>query len=182
MSFATCIDITGQTFGRWFVISRAETNKCGQAMFLCRCLCGTERTIVGNTLRKGKSTSCGCYPRKSYVALAPGEAQLNRLLYSYKQSAKKRNLVFELSLEEFKNITKQNCHYCGSIGTPFAENCNKKSNGLYIGNGIDRKDNSLGYILENCLPCCTWCNQMKLNKTYEEFVTQIRTICEHLGD
>jgi hypothetical protein len=49
------IDITGQRFGRWTAISYADS------VWTCRCDCGTERRVVGKTLRNGSSKSCGCY-------------------------------------------------------------------------------------------------------------------------
>lgn len=54
------IDLTGQTFGRWTVLYR-DTNKKGTAHWICKCECGTERSVCGTSLRGGVSTSCGCY-------------------------------------------------------------------------------------------------------------------------
>jgi 5-methylcytosine-specific restriction endonuclease McrA len=37
--------------------------------------------------------------------------------------------------------------------------------------GIDRVDNSIGYTPDNCVPCCTQCNRIKLDHlTYEEML------------
>jgi hypothetical protein len=66
----------------------------------------------------------------------------------YVRSASKRSLEFQLSFEEFKSIVCQPCFYCGTI-----------TSGESI--GIDRFDNSKGYIVENCRPCCDTCNRMK---------------------
>lgn len=44
----------GDTFGEWTVIQ-----DIGDRHFLCRCSCGTERSIHSYDLRKGKSKSCG---------------------------------------------------------------------------------------------------------------------------
>ena len=57
----TLIDLTGQTFDRWTVLQRTEDYPGGQARWLCRCQCGTERVVSGNNLRRGISKSCGCY-------------------------------------------------------------------------------------------------------------------------
>lgn len=57
---ATIMDLTNSKFGKWTVINRAENNKDGAAQWLCKCECGTERIVLGKTLRAGKSTSCGC--------------------------------------------------------------------------------------------------------------------------
>ena len=61
------IDLTGQRFGRWTVLCRAgsygDYNLEGYTTptWLCRCDCGTYRVVNGKSLRRGLSTSCGCY-------------------------------------------------------------------------------------------------------------------------
>lgn len=57
------IDLTGQTFGRFTVLERAHNSKDGHAMWLCRCICGNERIILGKCLRNGHTQSCGCLNR-----------------------------------------------------------------------------------------------------------------------
>ena len=52
-------DLTGLTFGRWTVGDRA-TGHHREGYFLCRCACGTTRSVRGSALRAGKSQSCGC--------------------------------------------------------------------------------------------------------------------------
>ena len=54
------VDLTGQKFGRWKVIKR-DISKKGSAYWICKCECGTERSVCGSSLRSGVSTSCGCY-------------------------------------------------------------------------------------------------------------------------
>lgn len=52
-------DLTGQTFGRWTVIERA--NHPGNATrWRCRCDCGTVKTVLSDSLVNGRSKSCGC--------------------------------------------------------------------------------------------------------------------------
>ena len=55
--------------------------------------------------------------------------------------------------EEFLDITKDRCFYCGVDGLK----------------GIDRVDNDKGYILSNCVPCCKHCNYVKGNLKLEVF-------------
>lgn len=56
--------MVGKKFGRWTVIQFAgyQQYKCGQKhkYWLCKCECGTERTVNENTLKNGNSKSCGC--------------------------------------------------------------------------------------------------------------------------
>ena len=50
------IDLQGKIFGDWKVLSRADDNSWN-----CVCLaCGTQRVVLGQNLRNGRSTSCGC--------------------------------------------------------------------------------------------------------------------------
>lgn len=55
------IDIAGRKFGRWFVQRQAGNAPRGGALWLCRCDCGVERSVLGSDLRQGKSVSCGCH-------------------------------------------------------------------------------------------------------------------------
>ena len=52
--------MTGKRFGMWTVLRVDGKNKYGAYKWLCKCDCGTVRSVVGHTLRRGLSTSCGC--------------------------------------------------------------------------------------------------------------------------
>lgn len=52
--------LIGQRFGRWEVIGTALPRN-GKTYWLCRCDCGTELEITGQSLLHGTSRSCGCY-------------------------------------------------------------------------------------------------------------------------
>lgn len=54
------IDLTGQRFGMWAVLSKAGNSPRGAALWLCQCDCGGSNTVAGTDLRNGKSISCGC--------------------------------------------------------------------------------------------------------------------------
>jgi hypothetical protein len=48
--------------------------------------------------------------------------------------------------------------------------------GDYVYNGIDRKNNSLGYVSNNCVPCCSECNLMKRKMSVNQFLEHMRKI------
>jgi len=123
--------------------------------------------VSGGSLKSKHTRSCGCLQIESRK-LAYGEAAFNRLLLKYKLGAESRNLEFKLSKQEFKYLTKQDCHYCNI--EPKQIFINEKHNGNYTYNGIDRKDNNRGYIIDNCVPCCFICNRAKNNLSYNEFI------------
>lgn len=54
-------DLTNKQFGRWKVLYRANNDKYGAVRWHCKCECGTEKDVLGKTLRNGTSISCGCY-------------------------------------------------------------------------------------------------------------------------
>lgn len=81
---------------------------------------------------------------------------------SYKSTAKKRELSFELSKKIFEDITHSPCYICGKEGQ--------------TGIGIDRFNNNIGYIESNCKPCCNYCNYMKKNYDYNVFIDKIQQI------
>lgn len=53
------IELTGERFGRWLVLSYAGMCKAG-GTWLCRCDCGVERIVSSQGLRRSSTTSCGC--------------------------------------------------------------------------------------------------------------------------
>jgi len=54
------IDLTGQTFGRWTAIFKSSLK--GQSVsYRCQCQCGVIKDIDANSLRRGRSRSCGCW-------------------------------------------------------------------------------------------------------------------------
>ena len=62
------IDLTGQKFGRLTILKEAgrrrKTNQSIEALWFCRCSCGTEKTIRSSLLRSGDTQSCGCLQKE----------------------------------------------------------------------------------------------------------------------
>jgi alkylhydroperoxidase family enzyme len=82
-------------------------------------------------------------------------------------------IPWELSLEQFKELSQGSCHYCG-LPPERATLVGKE-----LRNGIDRVDNNLGYVRTNCVSCCATCNSMKMDMTVEAFMTHIAKILAH---
>jgi len=92
---------------------------------------------------------------------------VNGRFHIYVRGAKKRKIQFNLTPEQFLKMTDKVCHYCGqfSVGKNYC--------------GIDRVNSSLGYLVENCVPCCNICNLMKMAYPVDEFLTHILKIAKH---
>lgn len=50
----------GEQFNRYTVVGYAGISISGKTLWLCRCECGNERTVVGSNLQNGHQQSCGC--------------------------------------------------------------------------------------------------------------------------
>lgn len=57
------IDISNKRFGRWVAKKHVPTQKYGgrRSSWLCVCDCGAKKVVNSWHLRKGFSTSCGCF-------------------------------------------------------------------------------------------------------------------------
>jgi hypothetical protein len=170
--------LDGLRFGRLLVIAR-EGTKHGHAAWLCRCDCGNDSVVLGNHLRAGLTTSCGCF-KIEISRLPTGEAAFNAVWYEIKYSAQRRGIGFHLSKGEVRHLLTGPCHYCGqepSQGKGVA--AGKKLNGNFIYNGIDRMDNSRDYTADNVVTCCGVCNKAKLSMTVEEFRAWVKRVYVH---
>ena len=99
------------------------------------------------------------------LAIKKWKSSLNGRYYTLLTSSRNRGLVVELTREQWETIASRNCTFCGS--EPFQRPS---------GTGIDRVDSSIGYTVENSMPCCYECNIMKGSTTLEEFIARIKMI------
>lgn len=66
------IDLTGQVFGDWTVIRPDAVHPgSAHARWVCRCVCGTQRSVRGDSLRSGRSNSCMLCANSRTDALDP---------------------------------------------------------------------------------------------------------------
>lgn len=76
----TTIDLTGQRFGRLVVVERNGT-KNTFAMWLCKCDCGSEKTVQSAMLKRGQTQSCGCLSFEQKTSRATTHGQSKTLTY-----------------------------------------------------------------------------------------------------
>jgi hypothetical protein len=155
------IDMVGKKFGKLTITGRAPNPK-GQALWIGVCECGDKSVYFGNNLRRRQYLGCDTCGRRKPVVF--------RLYTRYKGSAKRRGYVFSLDREEFGKLVKSDCYYCGQ---PPRTRMKVEYGGTILYNGIDRRDNSIGYVPENCVSCCECCNRAKLAMSESEFLQWI---------
>lgn len=169
-------NLADRKFGRLTAIEMTVRNRQGQWRWLCICDCGKKCEIDGKSLREGHTKSCGCFRRDetSRRRIKPkGEAAARCLFLNYGYGAQKRKISFNLSFDEFVSIIGQNCAYCG---VPPSQSYQKKYTSSVVYNGIDRKDVAIGYVKNNCVPCCGRCNIAKGSMDESEFLSMIKEV------
>jgi hypothetical protein len=140
------IDLSGKVFERWTVLERDSATPHGsgiQTRWICKCECGTIRSVPGGGLRGGGSKSCGCLAKE--VATTHG-MRFSREYASWlamrarvKQSYPQRYLYYDrgIDIDPIWDASFE----------AFIEDMGLMPEGKY---SIDRKDNDLGYLKHNC--------------------------------
>lgn len=174
--------IAGNRYSRLITIEPA-CRKQGKKAWLCQCDCGLTTIVIEYRLRIGKVRSCGClkkevgYRNRIY---SKEDSTWHAYHSLHKISAKRRNLI-SLDFQNWKNLSRQSCHYCGTMPSNREYPEKNKTGGDKISiNGIDRMDSSKDYALDNCVPCCTTCNKRKMDMPYEEFKMWLSRCYHHL--
>lgn len=98
---AKALDLTGQRFGRLTVIERAENNKHGNTMWLCRCDCGNITTVRTRDLKSYHTQSCGCLHNDIFRKASTKHCQSHSRLYYVWKGMKAR--CYNQNNTEYKN-------------------------------------------------------------------------------
>lgn len=135
-------DITGEKYGRWLVLSYLS-----KGMWLCKCDCGTTKSVKGSHLKDGLSKSCGCIQKgaKPWNYKGPYRRNMHRVW---------SNMIARCTDERSDSY----CNY-GARGISVCEEWLNSfdafvkwmnENGYRPGLTVDRIDNDKGYCPSNC--------------------------------
>jgi hypothetical protein len=155
-------DYTGQRFGRLLVLHRSSKSEPKNVFWTCQCNCGAVKDIRAGSFATTKS--CGCWRRERASSPEWGGRRIKsgsafrRVLRQYKHDAKRRGLAWELTDGQAKILMTRNCYYTGRAP---AKKMISDSGEVFLYNGIDRLNNLMGYVWENCVSCCHEVNMMK---------------------
>lgn len=195
-------DLTGQRFGRYVVVEDPLSRVNGVKV-KCKCDCGAEVDVYPYSLQTGKSVSCGCHRADALKSKDPVLPHIRDLISRYKRGAAERDLHFLLTEQDIREFIGQPCFYCGAPAIKYKGYINHRKKELrkaakqnkysatnleyYIKNapflhGIDRVENTIGYVKENCVPCCHQCNYAKSDHIVEEFVEWLSRISLYFNE
>ena len=94
----------------------------------------------------------------------------------YIKKAAIKNRIYSLTDAEALELFRNSCHYCGmyySDKNDYGEEFSMM--------GIDRIDNSIGYISDNVVTACRLCNRLKYTFGYDTFFRYIMNIYNNFG-
>ena len=172
----------GQRFGRLTIISEAPSRKVtggSKRMVVARCDCGTEKEMQLGNLRAGNSTTCGrCPDRGESSRFPPGVVGRNLTFAAYRRRAHKFEVPFDITVDDFEQISGLPCAYCGA--EPGNRLSDRNGEGKFTYNGLDRVEPKLGYTLTNIVPACIVCNRAKSDQTLEEFRSWVERVFSRL--
>lgn len=183
-------DMTGNRYGMVVALEPTGRSVKGLKEWRFQCDCGKVFESASAGFRRGTTKSCGCLNIERIRGMASKRAShklpdnmgaKNKLFGRYKREALGRNLEFNLSKDEFINLTSSNCNYCGSppMGRIYPKQNDPTS--FYDYNGVDRVDSSIGYELTNVVTCCKICNRMKSDMSVDDFLQHLNLIVHNYG-
>jgi hypothetical protein len=174
------LNLAGMRFGRWTVLESASPMPYGKeriefTAWKCKCDCGTVRVVSTCNINSGRSNSCGCLKaerikaltgEKHHCSIRPFESLYHCLLSTNRH--RRIPVIVELTYEQFLAFTRfSECHYCHGTISWTKYGLGRSGSSAY---NLDRKDNTLPYSVENCVPCCWRCNNGKSDAfTYAEW-------------
>jgi hypothetical protein len=181
-------DLNGCVFGKLTVVDFAGYLGTGgqpkHAHWNTICECGNTRVIRATRLiRTGVDACAACSLREGQKksgrkkVLANPSSNADTIYGYYRGNATKRGLKFEIDKSAFRSMIASECFYCGAPPSTLYKPKTSADPMLY--NGVDRRNNSAGYNLDNAVPCCSTCNYAKRDMTEQAFLSWVERVAEH---
>lgn len=184
-------DYTGQRYGMLVAVrytGEKQVSPSGETkrIWLLRCDCGQEVRKTTQSLcnwarlppDKRANAHCGCRQKHGDTSVA---FEIFQAEYS----------DGDISFEKFLELSQMNCFHCGSpvqnTGSTKVRRTSKRTqNGrtkkgnaitaTFKYHGLDRIDNDKGHTLDNVLPCCWACNNLRGGRELSTFLVHITKI------
>ncbi len=176
------IDWTNQKINRLTPLYPTNKRAGKSIIWVCKCECGNKKEIAAGEFASGKTKSCGCLRLENKpVKYNPNrfESMMEDIYMDgiVKRSKAKGWEPPTVTLEDFHILSQRRCSYCNAYPSNTRKGSMESDPPLKY-NGLDRLDSSLPYLIDNVVPCCWACNQMKFEMSIDEFLDKIVSIYE----
>lgn len=143
-----CLDLKDKKFGYWTVLYRAE-NKYNKSHWVCKCLCGNEKSIAGSTLISGRSTKCAsCNIKK--VHTKHGFCVDRRKIPEYHIWRNMKYRCTNPKAKRWSDYGGRGIKVCKEWLNSFQSFYNDMGEKPFNRATLDRVNNEKGYCKENC--------------------------------
>ena len=138
------VDLTGHRYGRITVLSKAD-QKTSPRKWVCRCDCGNTKEINGSSLRRGATTSCGCFHKENHTTHGSHGSRL----YSIWTNMKRR--CYGVNSDQYPEYGARGVIVCDEWKESFSTFQSwAKQNGYADNLSIDRIDDAPLYSPSTC--------------------------------
>lgn len=162
------------------IVNERLPNQGTAVMWGCICDCGNEVRVRGTALRNETTNSCGCQRRLRSNRWKNNDKIFTDSYAANRINSKNRQVPFEITREEWIELMSGNCFYCKRepYTKKFANRRLRKILGddfdeFMLLNGVDKVIPDLGYVKNNCVSCCKYCNRAKSDLSTDEFKSLI---------
>lgn len=164
----------GDKFSRITLVQYIRT----KAAWKCLCDCGKTSYHRTGHLMQGRIKSCGC-SKLGLGKLSPqwkGCGDISASIFSsYRHGAKRRDIPFEVTIQELWDILVQQNHMCAITKVPIKLSQDKNQNTA----SPDRIDPNKGYTKDNIQWLHKTVNQMKWDLPQDEFVQLCKLVAKN---
>ena len=153
-------DLTGQRFGRLVVMECAGRNPWGNALWFCKCDCGSQKIVASQLLLDGRTQSCGCLHSEFCLTKLKARNTTHGMKHSPEWSIwhSMKSRCYNPKWPGYKNYGGRGIYICEEWRNDFMafyRDMGPRPEGIGSGGraiySIERKDNDGPYTKENCI-------------------------------
>ena len=137
------VDMVGKVFGNLTVV-RQDGLKNNSVAWECKCTCGNVRTISGDSLRRGNSTSCGCQRNRDKITHGLSDSP------EYAVWRAMRSRCNNVNDPAFKDYGARGITVCPQWDSSFESFISDIGRRPSDSHTLERVDNDKGYSPGNC--------------------------------
>lgn len=179
-------DLTGKTFGKLTVVSYIGSRMYAGKMrrfYLSKCDCGGEIELPGDSMKSGKTSSCGClrWQMGPHSPKWGGHGEISGNYWDHiSRGAAKRKYLFDITLKESWDLFLKQNRKCALSGLTLSFGIAKDEIRTA---SLDRINSKLGYISGNVQWVHKDINRMKQHFEESWFLSLCKTVTDyHKGD